>query len=98
MRRSCLVLQNAALAETREYWVAAVPVTWNIVPNGRDAIMGMEYGPADTVMGTAVYRRFTRKIATRKNLYGDGHAANRILKILEAQKFPLPITKQFHDD
>ena len=24
----------------REYWVAAVPVTWNVVPNGRDAIEG----------------------------------------------------------
>ncbi len=40
--------------------MAAVPVTFNIVPNGRDAIMGMEYAPADTVFGTTVYRRYTR--------------------------------------
>ena len=29
-------------ARMRDYWVAAVPTSWNIVPNGRDAIMGME--------------------------------------------------------
>jgi FtsP/CotA-like multicopper oxidase with cupredoxin domain len=55
-----LLAAPSASAATREYWVAAVPVTWNIVPNGRDAIMGMEYGPPDTVMGTIVYRRYTR--------------------------------------
>ena len=47
-------------AATREYWVAAVPVTFNIVPNGKDAIMGMEYTPAETVFGTVVYRRYTK--------------------------------------
>ena len=47
-------------AATRHYWVAAVPATWNIVPNGRDAIMGTRYDPAQTVFGTTVYRRYTR--------------------------------------
>ena len=28
-------------AKVRQYWVAAVPVTWNMVPNERDAIAGM---------------------------------------------------------
>ena len=23
-----------------EYWIAAVPVTWHVVPNERDAMMG----------------------------------------------------------
>jgi manganese oxidase len=49
-----------AEAKVREYWVAAVPVTWNMVPNERDAIMGMTYTPAQTVFPTVVYRRYTQ--------------------------------------
>jgi FtsP/CotA-like multicopper oxidase with cupredoxin domain len=41
-------------------WVAATPVTWNIVPNQRDAIMGTTYTPAQTVFPTVVYRRYSR--------------------------------------
>ena len=51
---------GSASAATREYWVAAVPTTWNIVPNERDAIMGMAYTPSQTVFPTVVYRRYTR--------------------------------------
>ena len=47
-------------AATRHYWVAAVPVTWNMIPNGRDAIMGTRYDPAQTVFGTVIYRRYTK--------------------------------------
>jgi FtsP/CotA-like multicopper oxidase with cupredoxin domain len=54
-----VVLAPAAHAATREYWVAAVPTSWNIVPNEKDAIMGMEYTPAQTAIQTVVYRRFT---------------------------------------
>lgn len=43
-----------------EYWVAAVPITWNVIPNGRDAIEGRTFDAADTVMRTVAYRRFTR--------------------------------------
>ena len=50
----------AASAAVRQYWVAAVPVTWNMIPNQRDAIMGTRYDPADTVFPTVVYRRYTR--------------------------------------
>ena len=57
-----LLAAPAASAATREYWVAAVPVTWNIVPNGRDAIMGMEYAPP-TGLRDVVYRRFTTQLA-----------------------------------
>jgi FtsP/CotA-like multicopper oxidase with cupredoxin domain len=49
-----------AAAAVRQYWVAAVPVTWNMIPNQRDAIMGTTYDPSQTVFGTVVYRRFTR--------------------------------------
>jgi FtsP/CotA-like multicopper oxidase with cupredoxin domain len=36
-----------------------VPVTWNVVPNGRDAITGESFSPLDTVFPTVVYRRYT---------------------------------------
>jgi manganese oxidase len=51
-------------AKTRDYWVAAEPVTWNMVPNQHDAIMGMEYPPSQTVFPTVVYRRYTRRWRT----------------------------------
>jgi FtsP/CotA-like multicopper oxidase with cupredoxin domain len=50
----------SAHAATRHYWVAAEPVTWNLVPNGRDAITGTRFDPAQTVFPTIVYRRYTR--------------------------------------
>jgi FtsP/CotA-like multicopper oxidase with cupredoxin domain len=48
-----------AAGATREFWVAAVPVTWNMVPNQFDAITSTRHEPAETVMPTVVYRRFT---------------------------------------
>ena len=50
----------AAQAVVRDYWVAAVDVDWNMVPNGRDAIGGMTFDAAQTVFPTVVYRRFTK--------------------------------------
>jgi FtsP/CotA-like multicopper oxidase with cupredoxin domain len=50
----------SADARVRDYWVAAVPNTWNIVPNGRDAIMGETVDPADSIFPTVVYRRYSR--------------------------------------
>jgi FtsP/CotA-like multicopper oxidase with cupredoxin domain len=43
----------------RDYWVAAVPTMWNMVPNQRDAITGTDYLAADTVLPTVVYRRYS---------------------------------------
>jgi manganese oxidase len=44
----------------RQYWVAAVPDhAWNIVPNGQDALTGMQLDPAKTTLDTVVYRRFS---------------------------------------
>lgn len=48
-----------ASARTRDVWVAAAPVTWNAVPNQRDAITRTSYGPSETVFPTVVYRRYT---------------------------------------
>jgi FtsP/CotA-like multicopper oxidase with cupredoxin domain len=47
-----------ARGAVREFWVAAVPVTWNMVPNGRDAMTRTTYDTAQTVFPTVVYRRF----------------------------------------
>ena len=43
-----------------EYWIAAVPVTWNVVPNGRNAIEGETFTRAETTLRTIVYRRYTK--------------------------------------
>lgn len=54
-----LTAGTEAQATVRHYWVAAVPNTWNIVPNGRDALMGESHPPSETVFPTVVYRRYT---------------------------------------
>ena len=46
-----------------EVWIAAVPVTWNVVPNGHDAIEHMHFDPTETTFRTVVYREFTRDFA-----------------------------------
>jgi FtsP/CotA-like multicopper oxidase with cupredoxin domain len=53
-------LPGAADAAVREVWVAAVPITWNIAPNGHDAIEHVPLDPARTRIRTVVYRQFTR--------------------------------------
>jgi FtsP/CotA-like multicopper oxidase with cupredoxin domain len=54
------VAAPGASGAVREYWVAAVPTTWNMIPNGRDAVTGMTYDTAQSVFPTVVYRRYTR--------------------------------------
>jgi FtsP/CotA-like multicopper oxidase with cupredoxin domain len=51
---------HAQTGPVREYWIAAVPVVWHVVPNERDAIMGETFDPAKTTMQTIVYRQFTK--------------------------------------
>jgi manganese oxidase len=48
-----------AQARVRDYWVAAVPTWWNIVPNGHDAITGMVVPASESIIHTVVYQRFT---------------------------------------
>ena len=45
----------------REYWIAAVPMRWNVVPNGRNAIEGATFDKSETTFTTVVYRRYTPK-------------------------------------
>jgi FtsP/CotA-like multicopper oxidase with cupredoxin domain len=54
---------GTAEAAVRHEWVAAVPTTWNAVPNGHDALAHDGEGmiePARSVFPTVVYRRYTR--------------------------------------
>jgi FtsP/CotA-like multicopper oxidase with cupredoxin domain len=51
---------STATTQVREYWVAAVPVTWNVVPNGRNAIERERFTRAQTVFRTVAYRQYTR--------------------------------------
>jgi len=44
----------------REYWIAAVPVTWDVVPSGRNAIEHEHFAPGETKFTAVVYRRYTR--------------------------------------
>ncbi len=70
-----LALAPTAQARTLHYWVGAVPTTWNVVPNGRDAISGQTFAPEDTTMETVVYKRFTRNwgrpMRNLPNVVGD---------------------------
>lgn len=56
------VLLHAAPADAavREYWVAAVPMKWNVVPNGRNAIEHERFRRDETTFDAVVYRAFTR--------------------------------------
>lgn len=59
-----LALTGAASSGTQagrtiDVWVAAVPVTWNIAPNGKDAITGEPVASEDSILETVVYRRYS---------------------------------------
>ncbi|MEA2425268.1 MAG: hypothetical protein QOH13_1678, partial [Thermoleophilaceae bacterium] len=54
-----LFTPGVAGARVIDVWVAAVPTTWNIAPNGIDAIDGTAISPADSIFPTVVYRRYT---------------------------------------
>ena len=45
--------------------MAAVPVTWNVVPNERNAIEGERFTQAQTVFRTVAYRQYTKDFASR---------------------------------
>ncbi|HZO96504.1 MAG TPA: multicopper oxidase domain-containing protein [Gaiellaceae bacterium] len=56
---AALAAPGPARAQVREYWIAAVPVVWHVVPNERDAVNGVRFDPGKTTFQTVVYRRFT---------------------------------------
>ena len=70
------LLADCAQARVRETWVAAVPTTWNAVPNGRDAINHTTVDPAEAIFPTVVYRRdsahWARPLANAPRASADG--------------------------
>jgi FtsP/CotA-like multicopper oxidase with cupredoxin domain len=44
---------------TIDYWIAAVPVSWNITPNGHDVLTGETVPTEKSVLQTVVYRRYS---------------------------------------
>jgi FtsP/CotA-like multicopper oxidase with cupredoxin domain len=46
-------------AETREYWIQADNLLWNVVPNGKDNMMGTTYTAANTSYTAIGYRAYT---------------------------------------
>ncbi len=58
-----LLAVPTAAARTRTFWIAAVPVTWDVAPNGHDAIEGEEVDPERRRLTTIAYRAYTRRSA-----------------------------------
>ncbi|MGH2917900.1 MAG: multicopper oxidase domain-containing protein [Solirubrobacteraceae bacterium] len=75
----------AAHAKTREYWIGATPTTWNIIPNGHDAIMDESFSPSETIFQTVTYRRYTRDW---KRLVRNAPAAN-----VDSDRMPGPLIR-----
>ena len=50
----------AASAKVRHVWIMATPVSWDIMPTGRDPITGQTFTKEQTVMPTVVYKRMTK--------------------------------------
>jgi FtsP/CotA-like multicopper oxidase with cupredoxin domain len=48
-----------AAGRTLEFWIAAVPLSWNVVPNRRDAITGKRFETEETTFKAVVYRAYT---------------------------------------
>ena len=46
-------------AAVREYWIAAVPMSWDVAPNGGDPVMGTRLAPSERRFVALVYRRYT---------------------------------------
>jgi FtsP/CotA-like multicopper oxidase with cupredoxin domain len=67
--------REGARSHTLEYWIAAVPTTWNVVPNERDAIEGKTFQPEETTFDTVVYKAYTRDwqqpLPDRSQITGD---------------------------
>jgi FtsP/CotA-like multicopper oxidase with cupredoxin domain len=65
----------SAARPARVYWIAAVPVRWNVVPNEHDAINHVTFKPEETTFDTVVYRAFTpgfgRELADKPGVSGD---------------------------
>ena len=55
----------AAHGRTVEYWVGAVPLSWNVVPTGKDPMTGQTFDAAKTTMAAVIYRPFSANWASQ---------------------------------
>src|SRR5829696_1361659 len=60
-----LVTAAPAGAAVREHWIAAVPVRWDVAPNGQDAIHHAEVEPGRRQLQSVAYRAYTRNWGRR---------------------------------
>lgn len=73
-----LASAQPAAAKVRHIWVAAEPTSFNIMPNGKNAIEGGRFDASQTVFPTIIYRRYTRgwrrplRNSPRENVDHDG--------------------------
>lgn len=49
----------AGAATTREYWIAATPASWDVVPTHHDPMRATDFDPAETTFPTVLYRAYT---------------------------------------
>ena len=76
---AAVIAPSSAAAATRDVWVAAVPQTWNAVPNARDAIHGTRFDAAQTTFPTVVYKRYAKDWKRPRQLaYERGAGAGSI--------------------
>ena len=91
-------------AATREYWIAAIAIPWNVVPNEQDALNHMPFDPLSTHLHTVVYRRYTRGFARPlPNPYGGipgpllrARVGDRIVVHFRNLDFDAPHSMHFH--
>ena len=58
---------------------------------------GGRKGIEGAVVRAGTEREFLGRVVTRENLYGDGRAAERIVRVVEGMKWPVGIVKGFCD-
>lgn len=65
----------AARRPVRTFWIAAVPIHWNVVPNEHDAINHVSFRPEETSFDTIVYKAFSpnfgHELSDRPGIAGD---------------------------
>ncbi|MCL2647052.1 MAG: UDP-N-acetylglucosamine 2-epimerase [Phycisphaerales bacterium] len=83
----CAVINLGERQVGRERHANVIDVPWSAGMAG--IAKAIRYALTDTA--------FRRRVAKRRNFYGDGHAAERICRVLESLRFPIATVKRFGD-
>jgi FtsP/CotA-like multicopper oxidase with cupredoxin domain len=54
-----LAVVTAHRPTVRDYWIAVVPASWNVIPTGTDGISGATYDAKTTTFEALIYRPYT---------------------------------------